>query len=346
MNLTSEMIKERLALAGVYASGIAAVAPVDEVEVHRYARWISDGMNSGMEYMANHADLRRDPSLLLPGAVSLISCAFNYYHPLTWRHNLRWARYALGRDYHEVVRERLQGVASWLTSETGAECRVCVDTAPLRERYWAVQAGVGFVGLNNQLIIPGAGSHFFLGEILTTLPLVPDSPCRLDCGSCGKCLKACPGKAIIPCSGVPDSDYSRSQSFIDSSRCLSYLTIEHRGDFPEGSPRLGNHIYGCDVCQEICPHNSNPPVTDIPEFIPRTEILALDREAISGMSQQEFSRIFTHSAVKRTKLAGLQRNNRAVNPQDDVSAPQADDSAPQEPRFDIDPSIASPSGNF
>ena len=109
---------------------------------------------------------------------------------------MRWARYALGDDYHEVVRDRLETVAEWITEESGAQCRVCVDTAPLRERYWAVQAGVGFIGLNNQLIIPGAGSHFFLGEILTTLPLPYDSPCGESCGDCGRCLKACPGNAL------------------------------------------------------------------------------------------------------------------------------------------------------
>lgn len=327
-------LKARLRSQGVFKSGIARIAPLPDDETALYRSWLAQGMNGGMEYMANHSELRRDPQLLLPGAVSLISCAFSYYYPVNWgADGLRWARYSLGRDYHEVVRERLSRVAEWLTEETGAECRVCVDTAPLRERYWAVQAGLGFIGLNDQLIIPGAGSYFFLGEILTTLPLEPDEPCRLTCGSCRACHRSCPGQALS-LAGIPVSNPSptsapflfltelqrrippRLRPLLDARKCLSYLTIEHRGEFPSGT-RLGNHIYGCDTCQEVCPHNSNPPVTEVPEFIPRPEILALTRDDISAMTQADFSRIFTHSAIKRTKLAGLQRNAGFIKPSGD-----------------------------
>ena len=308
-------LKSRLRSQGVFKSGIACIAPLPDDETALYRSWLAQGMNGGMEYMANHPDIRRDPQLLLPGAVSLISCAFSYYYPLQWgAEGLRWARYSLGRDYHEVVRERLSRVAEWITVETGAQCRICVDTAPLRERYWAVQAGLGFIGLNDQLIIPGAGSYFFLGEILTTLPLEPDEPCKLTCGSCRACHRSCPGKALSlttlhpsDASGFPGAVQNHARPLLDARKCLSYLTIEHRGEFPLGT-RLDNHIYGCDVCQEVCPHNSNPPVTEIPEFIPRPEILALTRADISSMTQEDFSRIFTHSAIKRTKLAGLRRN--------------------------------------
>ncbi len=311
--LTSRLVKDRLCLAGAYASGVAEITPLPDSEVDAYQLWISEGMNGGMAYMANHADIRRDPGLLLPGAVSLISCAFSYYYPVKWGSDgLRWARYSLGTDYHEVVRARLGEVADWITQQTGAECRVCVDTAPLRERYWAVQAGVGFIGLNDQLIIPGAGSYFFLGEILTTLPLEADPPCTLSCGSCRACHRACPGKALSLQPGGTRSaalatSAAASRPVVDARRCLSYLTIEHRGDFPEGT-ELGNHIYGCDVCQEVCPHNFNPPVTEIPEFIPRAEILSLTRADILAMTRLDFSRIFSHSAIKRTKLTGLHRN--------------------------------------
>lgn len=305
MCISVESLKSRLQAAGVYKSGVARVSPVAEPAVNRFDEWLSQGMNAGMAYMEKYSDIRCDPSLLLPGAVSLISCAFNYYYLIEWSDgSMRWARYALGVDYHEVVRDRLETVAKWITEETGAQCRVCVDTAPLRERYWAVQAGVGFIGLNNQLIIPDAGSHFFLGEILTTLPLPYDSPCVKSCVDCGRCLKACPGKALR---GADKAGIC----CLDARKCLSYLTIEHHGDFPDDT-RLGNHIYGCDVCQEVCPHNSNPPVTEIPEFIPRKEILSLTPADISSMTQQDFSRIFSHSAIKRTKLAGLQRNGKQL----------------------------------
>lgn len=333
MSINKEQVKSQLRAAGVYKSGVAQVGLVADAEMARYDRWISREMNAGMGYMANHREIRRDPSLLLPGAKSLISCAFNYFYPIKWKPGVpKWARYALGKDYHEVVRERLTRVADWITSETGEQCRVCVDTAPLNERYWAVQSGVGFIGRNNQLIIPGAGTHFFIAEILTTLPLEADDPCAEDCDGCGKCVRACPGGALVPLNerdiesnrdglGTPiegiethgrDLDDGRELQLVDCRRCLSYLTIEHRGEFRQ-EVRLGNHIYGCDVCQEVCPHNSNPPVTEIPEFIPRSEILDLSSEDITSMTQSEFSAIFTHSAIKRAKLAGLQRNNKSLD---------------------------------
>ncbi|MCM1255041.1 MAG: DUF1730 domain-containing protein [Duncaniella sp.] len=333
MPINKEQVKSQLRAAGVYKSGVSQIGLVADTEMARYDRWILQEMNAGMEYMANHREIRRDPSLLLPGAKTLISCAFNYYYPIKWKPGLpKWARYALGTDYHEVVRERLTRVAGWITSETGEQCRVCVDTAPLNERYWAVQSGVGFIGSNNQLIIPGAGSYFFLGEILTTLPLDAEDPCAEDCNGCGKCVRACPGGALgslnerniethsndffAPIDGIEtiggDSDDGRELPVVNCRRCLSYLTIEHRGEFPQ-RVRLGSHIYGCDVCQDVCPHNSNPPVTEIPEFIPRSEILDLSSEDIASMTQSEFSVIFKHSAVKRAKLAGLQRNNKSLD---------------------------------
>ncbi|MDE6117187.1 MAG: tRNA epoxyqueuosine(34) reductase QueG [Duncaniella sp.] len=315
--MTSEAIKARLRSEGVFKAGIAHVAPLPDGELALYEAWLSEGMNGGMGYMADHADIRRDPQLLLPGAVSIISCAFSYYYPLRWGTDaLRWARYSLGRDYHEVVRERLGNVASWIAAETGAECRVCVDTAPLRERYWAVRSGLGFIGLNDQLIIPGAGSYFFLGEILTTLPLEADAPCTSTCGLCRACQRSCPGKALALAPPEFQQDATHPVPLLDARKCLSYLTIEHRGELPDGTV-LGNRVYGCDVCQEVCPHNSNPPVTEISEFKPRAEILALTRADILSMEQADFSRIFTHSAIKRTKLAGLRRNAGCGEPQCD-----------------------------
>lgn len=253
-----------------------------------------------MEYMERYSEARHDPRLLLDGAESIIVAAFNYYTPVN--HGscvtggsapLKWARYALGRDYHEEIRDRLSGVAEEITALTGAQCRVTVDTAPLRERYWAMEAGVGFIGINNQLIIPGTGSWVLLGEIITTLPLEADEPCRLSCDGCMKCVKACPGHALDGNGGM------------DAARCMSYLTIEYRGEGPIG---CGDRIYGCDICQEVCPHNSCASPSEIAAFAPRESILSLTRDDILTMEQGTFSRIFTHSAIKRAKLAGLLRN--------------------------------------
>lgn len=308
MVMDASELRRRLKDAGVFKSGIARVEAVDAATVTGYDRWLSEGMNGEMAYLEKYHDIRSNPALLLPGARSVVSCAFNYW----WGSvdsPLRWASYALGDDYHDVVRGRLQSVADAITTETGAECRVCVDTAPILERYWAVRSGVGFIGLNQQLIIPGAGTHFFLGEIITTLDLAPDAPCTLTCGECRRCLRACPGGALRENDKAPGNQ--TAEITLDSRRCLSYLTIEYRGEFPEGT-RPGKHIYGCDVCQEVCPHNSKAPLSDIEEFRPRAAILRLDTDAILEMRQEDFSAIFRKSAIKRTKLAGLQRNARAI----------------------------------
>lgn len=308
MVMDASELRRRLKDAGVFKSGIARVEAVDAATVTGYDRWLSEGMNGEMAYLEKYHDIRSNPALLLPGARSVVSCAFNYW----WGSvdsPLRWASYALGDDYHDVVRGRLQSVADAITTETGAECRVCVDTAPILERYWAVRSGVGFIGLNQQLIIPGAGTHFFLGEIITTLDLAPDAPCTLTCGECRRCLRACPGGALRENDKAPGNP--ASEVTLDSRRCLSYLTIEYRGEFPEGT-RPGKHIYGCDVCQEVCPHNSKAPLSDIEEFRPRAAILRLDTDAILEMRQEDFSAIFRKSAIKRTKLVGLQRNARAI----------------------------------
>lgn len=308
MVMDASELRRRLKDAGVFKSGIARVEAVDADTVTGYDRWLSEGMNGEMAYLEKYHDIRSNPALLLPGARSVVSCAFNYWWgPVD--SPLRWASYALGDDYHDVVRGRLQSVADAITAETGAECRVCADTAPILERYWAVRSGVGFIGLNQQLIIPGAGTHFFLGEIITTLDLSPDAPCTLTCGECRRCLRACPGGALRENDEAPGNQ--TAEITLDSRRCLSYLTIEYRGEFPEGT-RPGKHIYGCDVCQEVCPHNSKAPLSDIEEFRPRAAILRLDTDAILEMRQEDFSAIFRKSAIKRTKLAGLQRNARAI----------------------------------
>lgn len=300
-----ESILSWLREAGVYKAGVARVHTVPDSLFQAYNDWLADGRNADMDYLAKYSEIRRDPSLLLPGATSIISCAFSYYYPAS-EMPLKWARYALGDDYHEVIRARLEPVAARIREAFGAECRICVDTAPLFERYWAVEAGLGFIGLNRSLILPGAGSRFFLSEIISTLPLEADSPCSLTCGNCRRCVERCPGKALETeqCKG-----YDVSQ--IDSRRCLSYLTIEHRGELPE-DVRLGKHIYGCDECQDVCPHNASSPLSAIEEFRPRPAIVALNANDVADMKQEEFSAIFRHSAIKRAKLTGLQRNARRI----------------------------------
>lgn len=254
-----------------------------------------------MDYMTRYPDLRTDPDGLLPGARSVISFAFPYYHPSApGDSDVIFARYSLGDDYHDVIRARLSAVASWITSVCGGATRICVDTAPILERYWAQQAGVGFCGLNGLLIVPGVGSWVLLGEILTTAALPPDTPLLQSCGECRRCIEACPGKAIRP------------DRTVDARRCRSFLTIESRDPVLPDNISLGRRIYGCDICQEVCPWNATPAVTTIKEFFPRPEILSLTRRDILDMDQERFSLIFRKSAIKRAKLTGLHRNTLAV----------------------------------
>ena len=286
---------------GFSAVGFARVDDVDADSADNFDRWITERRNGTMEYLERYADIRRNPSLLLDGARTVIVAALNYYPARRRSPDLpQFAFYAYGRDYHEVMRERLASLGDYVREHFGGSTRACVDTAPIRERYWAVKAGVGFVGKNSTLIIPGKGSFFFIGELLTTVEFPPDEPCTLHCGACSRCVDACPGRAIV--------DGCR----IDARRCLSYLTIEHRGPLPD-DVMLGNHVYGCDECQLVCPHNLKAEPTAIPEFVPTEAFLALDREAILAMTPVEFSEIFRHSAVKRAKLDGLQRNAKRIN---------------------------------
>ncbi len=203
--------------AGAVRAGVVTLGPVDSYAEELYRNWLAEGRHGEMGYLEKYAEVRHDPRLLLEGARSMIVAAFNYYggEPEVSQ-PLKWARYAVGRDYHEEVRERLGRVAEAITAATGAQCRVTVDTAPLRERYWAVKAGVGFLGINNQLIVPEAGSWCVLGEIITTLELEADEPDTRNCLGCMRCVKACPGHALDGHGGM------------DARRCMSYLSIEKK----------------------------------------------------------------------------------------------------------------------
>lgn len=285
--------------AGAVRCGFARAEEVDADAQKRYGTFLAEGKHGAMGYLANHHEIRKDPRKLLEEveARTLIVCAFPYYSPEPEvETDARFATYARGSDYHQVLRERLERVTELLARE-GFRSRICIDSAPLMERYWAMRAGIGFIGLNSQLIVPGEGSYFFLATVITDAELEEDNPCEGDCGKCGKCVKACPGGAI-----GPDGSF-------DARRCLSYLTIEYRGELPEGV-KLGRNVYGCDNCQICCPHNNGVKQTEIEEFKPREEVTGLTRARIEAMTPAEFNRIFAGSAVKRTRLKGLKRNAR------------------------------------
>ena len=298
-NDIAKQIKSQAASLGFDACGFAAASLVDEAAEARYNRWIEQGHHGCMQWAAGHRDLRRDPSLLLDGAQTVISLAFNYY-PARFQppEALRVAYYAYGRDYHEVLREKLTELAHFIEQITGCATRPCVDSAPIRERYWAQRAGLGFIGRNNCLIIPGKGSFFFLGEIVTTAQLPPDEPCTMTCGDCGQCVEACPSGALS------------ENGAVDASRCLSCLLIEnHAEELPQWVAEVvGNRVVGCDECQLCCPHNAHAVATAIDDFAPTDAVMTLTRERIQTMTSSEFKRTFAHSAISRLRYKTLLRN--------------------------------------
>ncbi len=265
-----------------------------------------------MAYMAGNVEKRLNPSLLLPSARSVIVVAMNYYPEKRLRDDqVQFAYYAYGKDYHDVVRSRLMKLAASLSiydirHREGAACAgssayeglVCCDTVPVLERYWAWRSGIGWIGKNSSLIIPHAGSYFFLGVILTSLEFTEyDVPISNYCGNCENCLKACPTGALC-------APYS-----LDASKCLSYLTIENRGPIPPAyAAKMGNMVYGCDQCQRCCPHNRFATPTEVEEFTPSEEFMTMTAEKWRCLSEEDYRRLFSGSAVKRAKYTGLRRN--------------------------------------
>lgn len=295
------IVNEAIA-CGACRAGVARLGPVPPEVTEAYSTWLAQGRHASMAYLERYADVRANPALLLDGARSILVCAFSYFPATRRKASLpHIAFYAYGQDYHDVLRKRLQPVAEKIrTLFPGSECRICVDTAPLFERYWAVRAGVGFTGRHSQLIVPGIGSYVLLASVITTAELEPDSPSTLACPpECRRCIDACPGKAI------------GADRHITAGRCLSYLTIEHRGPFADGTDTAG-HLYGCDSCQTACPFNTEARPTEIAEFTPSETILNITPQQIADMTPEEFSSAFRHSAIKRARLDGLRRNAEAV----------------------------------
>ncbi len=307
-NCDKESIRNTLLASGACAVGFAKAGPVDPAEWNLYERWLSRGDNARMEYMHNYPELRRDPRLLLNGAKTVISLAYSYAPP-QWRHkNIGTiAAYAYGRDYHKELRRILKPLLREISSDIPeAHFRICIDSAPVLERYWALKAGIGIKGDNGSVIIPGCGSFVFLAEIITDIGIPADSPSATDCGHCGACRRACPGNAIS------------EEGPIDCRRCISYLTIEHRGDWtlPESiatmqTPAGRNTIYGCDICLRVCPHNRNIPSTPISAFHPSDTMLSLTASDIATLREDSDLRsLLPGSPLNRAGVAGLLRNIR------------------------------------
>lgn len=298
--MTSSSVKTLARECGFELAGVAAAGPT--LDFDRYASWLDAGMAGEMSYLkGRRMEIRRDPRMLLPSARSIICVGKLYNRPEPRTNDFTdperaWiSRYAWGDDYHDIVREGLGRLAGLLGSH---EWKICVDTSPLLERSWARAAGLGWIGRNTCLINEPLGSWFFLGELLTSLEIPPDRPPPDRCGSCTACIQACPTNALVSVGG----SYR-----LDSRLCISYLTIEHRGPFPEkirsGTSR---HVFGCDICQDVCPWNNRAPATADPSFAPRH--LAPPLERLAALEEADFRAMFVHSPVLRPKYSGFLRN--------------------------------------
>jgi epoxyqueuosine reductase len=298
--VTSAEITALARECGFELAGVSRAEPLVE-DTRLYLDWVADGKAGAMGYLTGRrAIIRTDPRRLLASAKSIISVGKLYSG--TEPHStevsdpeLGWiSRYAWGEDYHDVVRKGLEKLVDKLDPQQ--EFKICVDTAPLLERSYAREAGLGWIGKNTCLINQGMGSWFFLGEILTSLQIDPDTPPPDRCGTCTRCIDACPTQAILP------EGYQ-----VDARHCIPYFTIELHGSVPEDMRAgIGNHLFGCDICQDVCPWNRQAPAADEPSFEPRH--FAPPLEKMAGLTEEEFREMFRSSPIKRAKYAGFLRN--------------------------------------
>lgn len=300
MNLQQQtaLVKSLAKTEGFSFIGVAKARKLHEEE-NRLEAWLKQGKHGSMHYMQQHFDKRLDPTLLVPGAKSVISLMYNYYSEKkqTDTNAPKLSMYAYGTDYHFVVKEKLKNILGEMQNAIGNfSARVFVDSAPVLERVWAKEAGLGWVGKNTLLINKNAGSYFFLAEIICDLEFEYDAITKDYCGTCTACIDACPTDAIKP--------YE-----VDGSKCISYLTIELKDEIPQAfKGKMENWMFGCDICQQVCPWNRFSKPNAEPQFQPKEELLNMSQNEWHEITEEVFQKLFKNSAVKRTKFSGLKRN--------------------------------------
>lgn len=301
----TQQIQQAAASLGFSACGVSRAEPLDE-EARRLEQWLKRGCQGEMAYLADQFDTRVDPRRLLDGARSVISLTYNHFPgdapPFASRYRI--SKYALGRDYHEVLKEHLHRLAAVIGAMAGPMAsRVCVDSTPIMEKAWAVRSGLGWCGRNTLLITPRAGSFFFLGEIIIDRPLEYDRPRADACGTCRRCLDACPTGALV-------EPYR-----LDPRRCLSYLTIESAAPPPEEfSGRFADRIFGCDICQDVCPFNRFARPHHQTDFNPRPDLISMTDNDWRQLTPDRFNHLFAGSAVRRTGYDRLMRTIGFITP--------------------------------
>lgn len=331
-------IKEEARLLGFDYIGIAKGEPVETTHANQFKEWIATDKHGEMQYLENNLEKRLNPCLLVPECKSILCVAMNYAPAEELpTDSYQLSYYAYGQDYHDIVKKKLFTLLGTITEKFVQEgfgknlidkseenlqqailnsSKICVDTVPILERYWAQRAGLGWIGKSGQLIIPKAGTYFFLGEIILPIILDYDKPASNRCGNCSKCITACPTQALS------------GDGMMDCKKCLSYLTIEYRGDQlidPASkevlpiSQAMNNSIYGCDICSQVCPWNRFSQPTKIDAFKPRPELLAMTKQDWKSLTVKQYQQLFKGSAVKRTKYSGLVRNIKTVSVKENKS---------------------------
>ena len=295
----SKLIKNKAKNLGFTSCGISKADFLEE-EAPRLEKWLNQNHNGKMTYMEKNFDKRLDPRLLVPDSKSVISLLFNYYTNQKQDDNQapKISTYAFGEDYHFVIKRKLKELMSYIKSEIGdVGGRVFVDSAPIMEKAWASRSGLGWIGKNTNLISKKTGSFFFIAEVIVDLELEYDRPTTDHCGSCTKCIDACPTEALI-------APYQ-----IDGSKCISYLTIELKDQIPnEFKDKMDNWAFGCDICQTVCPWNRFANEHEEESFSPKEELLKMTKNEWSEITEEVFDKVFKNSAIKRTKFDGLKRN--------------------------------------
>ena len=301
----TELIKREIKRLGFDYCGISKADFLEE-EAPRLENWLKNNMHGKMEYMQNHFDKRLDPRLLVPNSKSVISLLLNYFPEEKQKDETapKISKYAFGMDYHFVIKEKLNALLEFIRENIGEiDGRAFVDSAPVLDKAWAKKSGLGWIGKNSNLINKNSGSFYFIAELIIDLELDYDKEIKDYCGTCTRCIDACPTSAIV------------APYVVDGSKCISYFTIELKENIPsEMKGKFDNWVFGCDICQDVCPWNSFSKPHKEPYFNPKTELLEMTKKDFYELSEETFKRVFKDSAVKRTKFSGLKKNLDFIKP--------------------------------
>ena len=299
----TKLIKDEAQRLGFMSCGISKAGFLEQ-EAPRLESWLNKNMHGEMAYMENHFDKRLDPTLLVPGAKSVVSLLLNYYPDEKQREDTyKISKYAYGTDYHFVIKDKLKELLEFINANIGEVAgRAFVDSAPVLDKAWAAKSGLGWIGKHSNLLTKQVGSFYFIAELIIDLDLDYDTPVTDHCGSCTACIDACPTNAIV------------DAHVVDGSKCISYFTIELKNELPSfAQDKMDDWMFGCDVCQDVCPWNRFSKPHNEPLFDPNPEILKYSKSEWKELTQEVFSTLFKKSPVKRTKFKGLERNIKFLN---------------------------------